>query len=150
MYDHGDGVQQDYAKALEWFRRAAEQGDRDAQFYLGTLYERGDGVRQDYARAWAWLKAAQGNAGAAALVDHVAARLAPSAMIFTPGCCLKLCALWQGRWFMSRYSLLRCSISDVLLFAILSSHELLLLDSCNNPHSTSSPGCASLRHGSPF
>jgi hypothetical protein len=58
MYDHGDGLQQDYAKALEWFRRAATQGDADAQVNLGVMYAKGDGVPQNYASAVKWFRKA--------------------------------------------------------------------------------------------
>ena len=36
---------------MQWFRKAAEQGDADAQFNLGLAYANGQGVRQDYAEA---------------------------------------------------------------------------------------------------
>ncbi len=36
MYDNGQGVVQDYAEAVRWFRKAAEQGDAKAQFNVGT------------------------------------------------------------------------------------------------------------------
>lgn len=39
--------QQDYARALELWTPAAEQGDLRAQFYLSVLYERGLGVARD-------------------------------------------------------------------------------------------------------
>ena len=65
MYANGQGVPQDYAEAVKWYRKAAEQGDATAQSNLGVMYEKGQGVPQDYAEAvkW-WRKAAaeQGNA----------------------------------------------------------------------------------------
>ena len=39
MYDLGHGVLQDYAQAAFWYRKAAEQGDALAQYYLGNLYD---------------------------------------------------------------------------------------------------------------
>ena len=48
-YERGD-----YAKAVELFRKAAEQGNADAQFNLGQMYDQGKGVKQDYAKAVAW------------------------------------------------------------------------------------------------
>ena len=44
----------------EQYRKAAEQGNTEAQLYLGSCYFYGDGVAQDKAEAvkW-WLKAAQ-------------------------------------------------------------------------------------------
>ena len=35
MYDNGEGVPQDYAEAVKWYRLAAEQGDARAQYNLG-------------------------------------------------------------------------------------------------------------------
>ena len=47
---NGQGVPQDYAEAVTWYRKAAEQGDADAQYNLGVMYAKGQGVPQDYAR----------------------------------------------------------------------------------------------------
>ena len=44
MYENGQGVPQDYAEAVKWYREAADQDDTDAQFNLGLMYENGDGV----------------------------------------------------------------------------------------------------------
>ena len=56
----------DYAKAAEWYGKAAEQGDAGAQCELGYLYEEGQGMPKDYAKAAEWFgKAAeQGHAEA--------------------------------------------------------------------------------------
>ena len=56
----------DYAEALKWYRKAAEQGDASAQYNLGNGYRRGKGVTQDYAEAANWYRKAaeQGNAWA--------------------------------------------------------------------------------------
>ena len=56
----------DYQEAVKWYRKAAEQGDAEAQFYLGLCYSNGDGVAKDLKEAakW-WRKAAeQGEAAA--------------------------------------------------------------------------------------
>ena len=60
MYDNGQGVKQDYFKAVEWYQKAAEQGLAHAQYNLGVMYEEGRGVKQDYIKAveW-WQKAAE-------------------------------------------------------------------------------------------
>jgi len=65
-YYIGQGVPQDYAQAVAWYRKAAEQGHADAQFVLGAAYAIGEGVPEDYAQSAAWLhKAAeQGHAQA--------------------------------------------------------------------------------------
>ncbi len=62
MYEKGNGVSQDYAKAVKWYRKAAEQGDAEGQFNLGIMYYNGQGVSQDYAEAVKWYrKAAEQN-----------------------------------------------------------------------------------------
>jgi TPR repeat protein len=59
-------VAQDYAEAVKWYRKAAEQGDDFGQNSLGSMYEDGEGVAQDYAEAVKWYRKAaeQGNAKA--------------------------------------------------------------------------------------
>ena len=47
----GQGVPQDEAEAVKWFRLAADQGDAPAQLNLGTIYANGEGVPQDYPEA---------------------------------------------------------------------------------------------------
>lgn len=66
MYSKGQGVPQDYTKAVKWARKAADQGDDKAQVNLGLMYSKGQGVPQNYAKALTcYTKAAeQGNAGA--------------------------------------------------------------------------------------
>jgi len=51
-------VTQDYAQAVKWYRKAAEQGDADAQFNLALMYDNGQGVPQDYVQAHMWLNLA--------------------------------------------------------------------------------------------
>merc|ERR1712070_761672 len=64
LYHHGHGVSQDYARAVEWYRKSANQGDADAQLSLGLMYYHGHGVSQDNARAVEWYRksANQGDA----------------------------------------------------------------------------------------
>ena len=66
VYYFGLGVQQDYAKAIEWYKKAAAQDHAGAQFALGGVYNFGLGVRQDYAKAIEWYEkaAAQDHADA--------------------------------------------------------------------------------------
>ncbi len=54
LYDNGSGVPQDYAKAVKWYRKAAEQGYAKAQFMIGFMYYEGRGVTQDYVQAHVW------------------------------------------------------------------------------------------------
>ena len=55
-YYYHKGVSQDYAKALEWYRKSAEQGNAAAQNQLGHMYEYeyGKGVSKDYVKAVEW------------------------------------------------------------------------------------------------
>ncbi len=57
MYDYGDGVPENNAKAAKWYRRAAGQGNAYAQNNLGLVYSNGEGVPQDYAEAARWYPA---------------------------------------------------------------------------------------------
>ena len=43
LYDSGAGVAKDSAEAVKWMRKAAEQGNADAQYYLGGSYYYGEG-----------------------------------------------------------------------------------------------------------
>jgi TPR repeat protein len=63
MYATGQGVAQDHAEAVKWFRQAADQGNADAQFNLGVMYATGQGIAQDRAEAVKWFRQAanQGN-----------------------------------------------------------------------------------------
>jgi TPR repeat protein len=63
LYEKGWGVPQDYAKARQWYEKAAAQGNAGAQTSLGDVYAQGQGVPQDYAIARQWLEkaAAQGD-----------------------------------------------------------------------------------------
>lgn len=45
----------DYATALRLFETLAEEGDAEAEFWLGDMYLSGDGVPQDNAQALMWL-----------------------------------------------------------------------------------------------
>src|SRR5262249_54716029 len=50
-YRTGQGVAQDYAKAREWYEKAADKGDAIAMNTLGVFYHNGQGVTRDYAKA---------------------------------------------------------------------------------------------------
>ena len=58
MYERGQGVPEDPAKAAEWYGRAAELGNPFAQNNLGVLYKNGRGVTQDYVQAYKWFNLA--------------------------------------------------------------------------------------------
>lgn len=62
-YQKGQGIEQNYAEALKWYRKAAEQGHAVALNNLGYCYQHGLGVEQNYAEAMKWYHQAaqQGN-----------------------------------------------------------------------------------------
>ncbi len=62
----GQGVPQDLASAIVWYKRAAEAGLAPAQYRLGSLYEKGQGTPRDAKAAAEWYAkaAALGNAKA--------------------------------------------------------------------------------------
>ena len=47
MYRTGQGVAQNHAEAVRWYRAAAKQGVPGAQFNLGLMYANGQGIAQD-------------------------------------------------------------------------------------------------------
>ena len=71
MYDNGDGIPENDAEAVKWYKKAADQGDAGAQSNLGFMYAKGEGVPESNIRAYVWWSMAktQGNADAAVNVD---------------------------------------------------------------------------------
>lgn len=55
-YYEGKGVEQDYGKAVEWLKIAANKNLSDAFEALGECYYYGHGVEQNYITAAEWLK----------------------------------------------------------------------------------------------
>jgi TPR repeat protein len=80
MYEKGQGVTQDYAAAVKWYRRAAKQGYALAQNNLGAMYAKGQGVTQNNVRAYMWAKlaAARGWSLAKTNLRIVAQRMTPA------------------------------------------------------------------------
>ena len=54
----GEGVVQNKAEAIKWFKKAAEHGDATAQLNLGASYLTGDGVAQSKVEAAKWFRKA--------------------------------------------------------------------------------------------
>jgi uncharacterized protein len=74
MYEMGNmGLPQDDKKAAEWYRRASERGQPDAQTKLAYLYAAGRGVERNEAEAFRLFRdaAAHGNATAQANLGDV-------------------------------------------------------------------------------
>jgi len=57
-YRKGSGVTPDDAQAVEWYRKAADQGHGYAQYRLGEMYRDGRGIPQDKAQAAVWFRKA--------------------------------------------------------------------------------------------
>ena len=66
MLREGQGVDQSDVEAVQWYRKAADQGFAQAQHNLGAMFGKGFGVVQNIAEAARWFKKAadQGNAEA--------------------------------------------------------------------------------------
>lgn len=60
MYENGNGVAQNDAEAVRWYRVAAEQGNGYAQTNLGFMYANGRGVPVDHTEAVHWYRLAAG------------------------------------------------------------------------------------------
>ena len=73
MYELGNGVPENDAEAVKWYRKAADQGLADAQSNLGVMYFNGDGVPENHVRAYVWLSMAktQGHESAKKAVETV-------------------------------------------------------------------------------
>ena len=55
-YQDGVGVKKDGAKAVEWYRKAADLGDPHAPLNIGYCYWKGVGVEKDETEAFNWMK----------------------------------------------------------------------------------------------
>src|SRR4029078_11822694 len=77
LYAEGAEGKPDYASAAQWFRKAAEHGVADSQYYLRVLHARGLRTERNIAESYKWfaLAAAQGDKEAARKRDEVAAHL---------------------------------------------------------------------------
>ncbi|MEZ0224919.1 MAG: tetratricopeptide repeat protein [Alphaproteobacteria bacterium] len=54
------GIKMDYAEALKWFRKSAEQGNKDAMLEISNMYAEGlGGVREDYVEVYFWVSLAR-------------------------------------------------------------------------------------------
>ena len=54
MYEYGQTVEEDHAKAMQLYLKAAEQGEAAAQFAIGLMYDKGTGVDKDPTQAYKW------------------------------------------------------------------------------------------------
>ncbi|MBO4555392.1 MAG: sel1 repeat family protein, partial [Elusimicrobiales bacterium] len=58
MYYEGKGVNQNYYKATEWLRKAADGNRKEAQYMLGEMYENAQGVYMNTEESVKWYKKA--------------------------------------------------------------------------------------------
>ena len=58
LYANAQGEARDIKKAIEWYRKAAEQGLQSAQNYLGYAYTNGQGVPKDISKGIEWFRKA--------------------------------------------------------------------------------------------
>jgi TPR repeat protein len=58
LYYNGEGVARDYAKARDFFKKAADKGDGSAMSNLASLYLNGQGVARNRAKALEFFKKA--------------------------------------------------------------------------------------------
>src|SRR5436190_1260196 len=68
-----DGIENDYKKALEYYKLSANQNNDAAQNNLGYMYQNGLGVEKDYMKAIEYyqLSAEQNNAAAQNNLGHM-------------------------------------------------------------------------------
>ncbi|MBA4066036.1 MAG: hypothetical protein C0501_20415 [Isosphaera sp.] len=90
-YYLGDGVTQDCAEAMRWFREAADLGHADAQYRLGWGYCLGLGVSRDYAEAVRWCRRAADQ-------NHVGAQ-AQLGVLYADGLGVTKNLVTAGEWF---------------------------------------------------
>ncbi len=71
-FEHAEGVERDYARALGLYCEAARRGDAQAAYNIGWMHLNGRGVEQDDALGGAWLEraAAAGHVHARVLLRH--------------------------------------------------------------------------------
>ena len=56
LYFNGIGVKRDTSEGVNWYRKAAENGNEDAQFYLGFMYYKGEMVEKNISEGIGFLR----------------------------------------------------------------------------------------------
>ncbi len=77
MYEYGKGTDENYTQAVYWYKKAAEQGDTEAQLNLAVMYASGEGIPENFVLAYKWanLAAARGNENAREMKNEVKKRM---------------------------------------------------------------------------
>lgn len=91
----GQGMAQSDTEAETWLRKAAEQGNAEAQAMLGVMCMKGQGVRKNAVVAYMWLllAAAQGNEIAAEVKAQVGPHMTPAQITESQ----ELASQWQAK-----------------------------------------------------
>ena len=78
-YHIGAGVTKDYAEAVKWYRKAADQGDARGQSELGNCYASGQGVTEEKETGYMWylLAEARGIDHARQVIEYIEKKLTP-------------------------------------------------------------------------
>ena len=76
LYANGNGLRVDVPKAIDWWQRAAQNGNPDAEFAIGMAYLNGEArtLKKDLGKALEWLARAarNDNADAREIVERLA------------------------------------------------------------------------------
>ena len=56
MYEFGEGVDQSYEKAYEYYLYAARRGNLESQIKVAEMYKEGIGTDKDLDKSTYWLK----------------------------------------------------------------------------------------------
>ena len=77
IFEMGEGVEQNWTKAVEWYTKAAEKGNSVVMNDLGFCFDKGEGVEQNLAKAVEWYTKAQdaGDEDAEARINDIRERL---------------------------------------------------------------------------
>ncbi|RHZ89539.1 hypothetical protein Glove_13g49 [Diversispora epigaea] len=72
-YKDGEGIERDYKKSFEWFKKAAKNNYSYSQYMLGKFFYEGFGTKKDIVNAIYWLNKAKenGNADANELLEEI-------------------------------------------------------------------------------
>lgn len=62
LYFSGNGIEQNFQKAIEWYNKAAEQGHADSRNSLGMIYANGMGADIDCKQALSWFNSIEQSA----------------------------------------------------------------------------------------
>ena len=97
MYATGNGVSENVAEAIRWYRLAAEQGHVRARHNLGFMYARGgEGVPRDYAEAVRWFRLAAEEGDTSAM----GSTLVDLGFMYLGGRRVPQDAAYAARWFL--------------------------------------------------